>query len=121
MIKRRICVFCETWASGGIESFLTNVLLRQEMSEMEIDLVAAEKRDSVYTAALEARGIRFISLSGSLLQFMDIIPHYIITHFSAQLLIDEREMLQAPRSKRSPVYGSYQIPAVYNLPYIFLR
>jgi glycosyltransferase involved in cell wall biosynthesis len=65
MIKRRICVFCETWASGGIESFLTNVLLRQEMSEMEIDLVVAEKRDSVYTATLEAHGIRFISLSGS--------------------------------------------------------
>ena len=65
MNKRRICVYCETWASGGIESFLANVLLRQEMSEMEIDLVAAEKRDSVYTAALEAHGIRFISLSGS--------------------------------------------------------
>lgn len=32
---------------------------------MEIDLVMAEKRDSVYTAALEAHGIRFIPLSGS--------------------------------------------------------
>ena len=65
MSKRRICVFCETWASGGIESFLANVLLRQDMTEMEIDLVAAEKHDSVYTAALESHGIRFIPLSGS--------------------------------------------------------
>lgn len=71
MNKRRICVFCETWASGGIESFLANVLLRQDMSEMEIDVVVAEKHDSVYTTPLEAHGIRFISLSGSPWRLLD--------------------------------------------------
>ena len=65
MEKRRICVFCETWASGGIESFLTSILLRQDMSDMEIDLAAAEQCDSVYTAALMAHGVRFVTLSGS--------------------------------------------------------
>jgi glycosyltransferase involved in cell wall biosynthesis len=65
MSKRKVCVFCETWASGGIESFLTGVLLRQDMGEMEIDLVTAEQRSSVYTPPLEEHGVRFIPLSGS--------------------------------------------------------
>ena len=65
MSKGRICVFCETWASGGIESFLTGVLLRQDPGELEIDLVTAEKGESVYTAPLESHGIRFFPLSGS--------------------------------------------------------
>ena len=65
MTKRRVCVFCETWASGGIESFLSNVLLRQDLSEMELDLVSAAQGGSVYTAALRDRGVRFVSLSGS--------------------------------------------------------
>ncbi len=65
MSKRRVCVFCETWASGGIESFLTGVLLRQDMAEMEIDLVAAEQRGSVYTLPLKEHGVRFVALSGS--------------------------------------------------------
>lgn len=65
MNKRRICVLCETWASGGIESFLANVLFRQEMPEMEIDLVAAAKYDSIYTARLQEHSIRIVTLSGS--------------------------------------------------------
>ncbi len=65
MEKRRVCVFCETWESGGIESFLTGVLLRQDLSEMEVDLVVAEIRASIYTDPLKAHGIRFVPLSGS--------------------------------------------------------
>ena len=65
MMKRRVCVFCETWESGGIESFLAGVLLRQDLGEMEIDLAVAELRESVYTQPLQARGIRFVPLSGS--------------------------------------------------------
>ena len=65
MKKRKVCVYCETWESGGIESFLTGVLLRQDPSEMEMDLVVAEDRASIYTEPLRAKGIRFIPLSGS--------------------------------------------------------
>ena len=65
MSKRRICVFCETWESGGIESFLTGVLLRQDMAGIEIDLAVSELRESVYTKPLQDHGIRLIPLSGS--------------------------------------------------------
>ena len=34
---RRICCFCESWESGGIESFLHNILLRIE--KYQIDLI----------------------------------------------------------------------------------
>lgn len=63
--KRRICCFCETWESGGIESFLYNVLLRVDLTRLEVDLVAAEIRESVFTAELQKRGIHFYELSGN--------------------------------------------------------
>lgn len=63
---RKVCCFCETWESGGIESFLHNVLLHMDMTELQIDIVAVKLKDSVFTSALEARGIRFFELSGKL-------------------------------------------------------
>lgn len=61
----RICCFCESWESGGIESFLTNVLTRLDPAEFEIDIVASKLGASVFTAPLEAKGVRFIELSGT--------------------------------------------------------
>ena len=61
---RRICCFCETWESGGIESFLNNVLQRMDLTNAEVDIVAACIKESVFTAGLEKKGIRFVQLSG---------------------------------------------------------
>lgn len=63
-MKRRICIFCETWESGGIESFLHNALLHMDRSGLEIDLVVAELRESVFTQGLRDAGICFTELSG---------------------------------------------------------
>lgn len=63
---KRICCFCESWESGGIESFLHNVLLHMDLSEMEVDIVASSVRKSIFTADLAAKGIRFVELSGNL-------------------------------------------------------
>lgn len=65
---RRICCFCEKWESGGIESFLHNMLLRMDLTDAEVDIVAAQLRPSVFTAALEAKGVRFVELSGNYLK-----------------------------------------------------
>lgn len=56
---RRICCFCESWESGGIESFLHNILLRMDLTGLEVDIVAAQLKDSVFTQALRERGVRF--------------------------------------------------------------
>ena len=61
---RRICCFCETWASGGIESFLCNVLQNLDLSETSVDVVAACMKESIFTSDLRTRGIRFVELSG---------------------------------------------------------
>lgn len=66
MAGQRICCFCERWESGGIESFLNNMLLHMDISHMEVDIVAAQVCESVFTAGLEAKGIRFVPLSGRL-------------------------------------------------------
>ena len=59
--KKRVCCFCETWKSGGIESFLYNILSRMDFSKIEVDIVASELRESVFTEPLRARGVRFLS------------------------------------------------------------
>lgn len=66
MNKRRICCFCERWASGGIESFLFNLLQQADLSELEVDVVAARLERNNWSAQLEAKGVQFIPLTGSL-------------------------------------------------------
>lgn len=63
---RRVCCLCERWASGGIESFLCNVLTRLDMTALEVDIVAVQMDDSVFSEKLKARGVRFYELSGSM-------------------------------------------------------
>ena len=65
MERRKICIYCETWESGGIESFLRNVLMRMDLSALSVDIVTACLGHSVFTSELEALGVRFRQLSGS--------------------------------------------------------
>lgn len=73
--KRRICCFCETWESGGIESFLYNVLCRLDLTGLEIELVAAKIGESIFTDGLAQRGVRFYELSGN--------PRHLLRNWSA--------------------------------------
>jgi len=66
MEKRRICCFCESWESGGIESFLSNVISDLDMEKYSIDIVVSDLRESVFRTGLEEKGVRFIELSGSM-------------------------------------------------------
>ena len=63
--NKRICCFCERWQSGGIESFLFNVLTRMDLQHLEIDIVASSIGRSIFTKFLQKNGIHFIELSGS--------------------------------------------------------
>ena len=62
---KRICCFCETWESGGIESFLFNVLSRFDSKDLEIDIVSSQIKKSVFTDNLKACGVSFYELSGN--------------------------------------------------------
>lgn len=62
---KRVCVLCETWESGGIEAFLTNVIRSMDRTGLEIDIVCARLGRSVFTASLEGLGVHFYPLSGS--------------------------------------------------------
>lgn len=64
MNPTKVCMFCERWESGGIESFLNNILLHMNLQGMAVDIVTACLKDSVFTAGLEARGVHFYELSG---------------------------------------------------------
>lgn len=58
-------MFSEYWENGGIESFLTGVLLRQDPAEMGFDIVVTRQSDSLYTESVQKYGARLIPLSGS--------------------------------------------------------
>lgn len=86
---RRICCFCEKWESGGIESFLTTVLLHLD-SSVEVDITANCIEESVFTQRLKSIGVRFIQLSGKLRcaknskMFRALLRerHYDVVHFN---------------------------------------
>lgn len=65
MSKRKICIFCESWESGGIESFLCNMLKSMNREGMEIDILAVQIRPSVFSEELKAMSVSLIELSGS--------------------------------------------------------
>lgn len=61
----RVCCFCEKWESGGIESFLHNVFLPMDPEAVQVDIVAAELSESIFTQSLREHGVRFVALSGT--------------------------------------------------------
>ena len=63
--KIKVCCFCESWESGGIEAFLANVILHMDRSGLEIDIVAERLEKSIFTEKLQNCGINFYQLSGS--------------------------------------------------------
>lgn len=62
---RRVCCLLERWESGGIESFLYNVLMRIDLNQLQVDIVASSLGKSVFTQPLQELGIHFFELSGS--------------------------------------------------------
>lgn len=61
----KICCFCEIWGTGGIESFLLNMLEHMDRSGLEIDIVAEKKTSDLYMPRVGAMGLGFKVLSGS--------------------------------------------------------
>ena len=61
----KICCFCERWESGGIESFLNNVIQHLTTGKIQVDIVAAQLCKSIFTEPLQRKGVRFFELSGS--------------------------------------------------------
>ncbi|MBR1485872.1 MAG: glycosyltransferase [Synergistaceae bacterium] len=60
-----LCVFVEQWESGGIESFIFNLLTNISLSLFDIDVVASDLNKSIFTKPLQQLGINFVELSGS--------------------------------------------------------
>lgn len=63
----RICIFCERWESGGIESFVTNLLINGgfDFTRYRVVIVAAEFHRGVFADSLKKRGVVFHELSGN--------------------------------------------------------
>lgn len=62
---RNICILCEVWGTGGIESFLSSVLTAMDLQNMRITIVASSITKGDYWKKLTEAGIRFRQLSGN--------------------------------------------------------
>ena len=62
--KIKVCCFCESWESGGIESFLNNVITHLDPKKIQVDIVASCLKQSIFTGSLQRIGVRFFELSG---------------------------------------------------------
>ena len=67
---KRICVFCECWESGGIESFIYNVLSNADLNGLEVDIVVSQLKDSIFSDRLKNIGVDFYELSGNQKRFI---------------------------------------------------
>lgn len=99
---RRICCFCETWASGGIESFLTKLFAGIDRDELEIDLVVAQRIESVFDETLQHSGVRIIQLSGSK-------SRYFANYFKLKKILKENR------------YDAFHLNAFQGLQLVYLR
>lgn len=68
MSKGRVLYYLERWSSGGIEAFITNILISAHSSENapDADIVAHCVEESIFTEKLTAIGVRIFELSGKL-------------------------------------------------------
>lgn len=89
--KKRVCYFCERWGSGGIESFLNNVLCHLDLSSLEVDIVATSLEVSIFTERLRQQGVGVYELTGSpqniyrnSREFLKIVKehHYDVLHLN---------------------------------------
>ncbi len=65
MAMKKVCIYCEKWASGGIESFIASMLQHIDHSRWQVDLVSSCVEESPFTDILSREGVCIHSLSGS--------------------------------------------------------
>lgn len=56
-IERRVLIYCDTWSTGGIETFLAQSLAHMDLSGISIRLVAAKKESDRFDTLFSERGI----------------------------------------------------------------
>lgn len=58
----KVCIFCEEWGSGGIETYILNVLSHIDLSQFEISIVTARLNTETYFSKLNKLGINLTVL-----------------------------------------------------------
>lgn len=71
---KRVCIYCEKWGAGGIESFLVNVLEHVNYHDLHIDIVAAAVISELFLPRLKAVHVSIYELSGK--------PHRLLKNYT---------------------------------------
>lgn len=60
--KKKVMIFLDRWASGGIESFIVNLLENSDSSKYEFTVVTSTKESTLFDKRIENLNIQFIVL-----------------------------------------------------------
>lgn len=56
-MNKKVCLWCERWGAGGIESFAVNILSSMDRTGLDITILTTQKESDVFDARLESLGI----------------------------------------------------------------
>lgn len=105
----KICCFCETWGSGGIEAFLVNVLEHMDRTDIRVEIVASHVKSDLFQPRLRAMDISLTELSGNtrhvhknyrLLQRLYLSRKYDVVHFN---IFEDLSLLYALNARKAGV------------------
>lgn len=54
---KKICIYCDTWGQGGIETFIAETILQMDLSGLALSVVCAEKKGSRFDSKLKEKEI----------------------------------------------------------------
>lgn len=63
--NKKVCIWCEKWGSGGIESFIVNILESMDRTGLDIKLATAANESDIFDRRLENLGVEKVILMDS--------------------------------------------------------
>lgn len=105
----KVCCFCETWGSGGIEAFLVNVLEHMDRSNIRVEIVASHVKSDLFQPRLQAMDIPLTELSGNtrhirknyrLLRDLFLLRGYDVVHFN---IFEDLSLLYVLNARRAGI------------------
>lgn len=67
---KKVCIYCEKWGSGGIESFIVNTLEHMDRTSIKVDIVVACIISDLFIRRLTDLQIGIYELSGQTCDFL---------------------------------------------------
>lgn len=59
---KKVCIYCKKWGSGGIESYLVNLLEHMDLSKLDISIVTFSVTSNIFHDRLQTLGVQLYEI-----------------------------------------------------------